>query len=127
MSATMAASACSVAECLAARLAAAGIEHAAQEASWLVSREAGVPPLEVLLQEAALDQRAIARLEAQVARRSAGEPLQYILGEAPFYGAMFTVEPGVFIPRPETETVVAVFLARLSKRGLTPVGGKGGF
>src|SRR5699024_7652656 len=42
-------------------------------------------------------------LEQLTARRAAREPLQLILGEAPFRRQMLMIEPGVFIPRPETE------------------------
>lgn len=44
--------------------------------------------------------------EAVVARRAAREPLQHITGTAPFRHLELAVGPGVFVPRPETETVV---------------------
>lgn len=44
-------------------------------------------------------------LETVVARLVEGEPVQYVLGQAAFMGRMFHVEPGVLIPRPETETL----------------------
>lgn len=45
------------------------------------------------------------RLEARVTRRLAREPLQHILGVAHFRTLALQVGPGVFVPRPETETV----------------------
>ncbi|MDR0530849.1 MAG: peptide chain release factor N(5)-glutamine methyltransferase [Oscillospiraceae bacterium] len=46
------------------------------------------------------------QLDSLVARRAAGEPLQYLLGQWEFYGLPFAVGPGVLIPRPETELLV---------------------
>lgn len=42
-------------------------------------------------------------VEAALERLAAGEPLQYVIGSACFYGRDFKVSPSVLIPRPETE------------------------
>lgn len=47
-----------------------------------------------------------ARLESMVERLRMGEPVQYVVGKAWFGGRCFNVEPGVLIPRPETEELV---------------------
>ncbi len=44
---------------------------------------------------------------AVAARLAEGEPLQYVLGKAPFAAYVFSVGPGVLIPRPETEELLA--------------------
>jgi release factor glutamine methyltransferase len=59
------------------------------------------------------DESKRAILEALRVRRAAGEPLQYILGHAWFYGRQFKVTPAVLIPRPDTETLVEACLQRL--------------
>lgn len=39
-------------------------------------------------------------------RRTAGEPLAYIVGYKDFFGLRFAVDPRVLVPRPDTETLV---------------------
>jgi len=58
-----------------------------------------------------LDEREAAHLEELLQRRLAGEPIQYIIGEAEFYGLPFRVTRDVLIPRPETEHVVEKAIA----------------
>ncbi|MGI9105266.1 MAG: peptide chain release factor N(5)-glutamine methyltransferase [Pyrinomonadaceae bacterium] len=50
---------------------------------------------------------------ALVARRAAGEPVQYLTGRQEFYGLDFEVSPAVLIPRPETELLVETALELL--------------
>ncbi len=57
-----------------------------------------------------LDAADIARLEALLARREAGEPLAYIEGIRGFYGLDLECGPGVLVPRPETELLVDIAL-----------------
>lgn len=59
--------------------------------------------------------RGVARLDALVARRRAGEPLQYVLGHWSFRTLDLLVDRRVLIPRPETEMVAEVALAEVDR------------
>jgi len=54
-----------------------------------------------------LNARQQEELETMMRRLEKSEPVQYVLGETEFCGHIFHVEPGVLIPRPETEELVA--------------------
>ncbi len=84
-------------DALVARLRAAGCVWAEDEA--------------VLLQEAAASAR---ELDALVARRVAGEPLELVLGWVGFLDRRLVVAPGVFVPRRRTELLARTALARAS-------------
>lgn len=62
-----------------------------------------------------LTQAQATQLEVLCARRARREPLAYLLGHWDFWGRRFTVKPGVLIPRPETEALIA-----LAKKLLPP-------
>jgi release factor glutamine methyltransferase len=68
--------------------------------------------------EAPLDRAAVENYRALLARRSSGEPTQYLTGKQEFWGLEFEVTPAVLIPRPETEHIVEVALERLGERGI---------
>lgn len=59
-----------------------------------------------------------ASLAQAVTRVNDGEPVQYVIGEAFFYGRSFVVNPSVLIPRPETEELVRSVLSSKIERGM---------
>ena len=83
----------------------AGVANATQEALWLTAHALGVGSAGVLARGTFSPDEA-ARVDAVISRRISGEPLQYILGEADFYGRDFAVGSGVLIPRHDTETLI---------------------
>jgi release factor glutamine methyltransferase len=60
-----------------------------------------------------LDEGELERCRALVKRRGTGEPIAYITGQKEFWGLTLAVTPAVLIPRPETERLVELALARL--------------
>lgn len=83
-----------------------------REARWMVEEASGFAFGRA---DGPAGERPRARFEAMVARRRAGEPLQYVLGSWPFRQVELMVDGRVLIPRPETEQVVEVALAELDR------------
>lgn len=101
-----------------ARLTAAGLLSPAADARRIVEEASGAEGAElalVLSDRATI--RGVARFDDMVARRAAGEPLQYVLGRWGFRHLDLMVDRRVLIPRPETESVVEVALAELDRMG----------
>lgn len=63
--------------------------------------------------ETALTDADVARLDALLLRRAAGEPVAYLTGEREFWSLPLMVSPATLIPRPDTECVVEQALTRL--------------
>ncbi len=59
------------------------------------------------------DDGAVARLEKNLARRLAGEPMAYITGSKEFWSLDLMVTPATLVPRPETELLVEKALAEI--------------
>lgn len=95
-----------------------------REARWICERAGGFSAREL---SAARDEPVrtamAAAVHAMVRRRSAGEPLQYVLGAWAFRRLDLLVDRRVLIPRPETEVVAgaAIDLVRAAGAGATAV------
>lgn len=97
-----------------AYFAKAGLESPKIEAEWLLAGVLGCQRLELFLQwDRPLEADLLDRFRESVRRRSAREPLQYILGYTDFHEIRLAVGPGVLVPRPETEGLVERVVQRL--------------
>ncbi|NOX29614.1 MAG: peptide chain release factor N(5)-glutamine methyltransferase [Actinobacteria bacterium] len=88
--------------------------NAAGEARWLVEEAAGFTSAELVLRRSeAPTVGGVSRFDAMLARRAAGEPIQYVLGHWPFRSLDLLVDRRALIPRPETESLAGHALAVL--------------
>ena len=90
----------------AATLAEAGIDSARWDAEELAAHLTGTERGRLALLESAGDDF-LGRYRDVVAARSRRVPLQHLTGTAAFGPLVLQVGPGVFIPRPETEALLA--------------------
>ena len=98
----------------AARFRAAGIPDPETDSALLLSFLTGQAPLSLRLDsDTELSAEILESFSEMAERRLAREPLQYITGEAPFFGRVFQVDSRVLIPRPETEELCAWALETL--------------
>ena len=95
---------------------------AAHEARWLLLSALGCTDAGLLLSGAQpLTQAQAQTLGAQLQRRLAGEPLQYVLGEWEFAGCPLFVGPGALIPVPIPKSCWSGRSPSAKPRGLRPL------
>ena len=111
-----------VKECLdwtADYLGSRGIERPRLSAEWLLSTATGLTRVGIYTNfDTPLTADELSFMHQAVARRAKGEPLQYISGETSFRTIDVACEPGVLIPRPETEVLVEEVLSYLDQEVL---------
>jgi release factor glutamine methyltransferase len=70
----------------------------------------------IAFEERPVDMLTLTLFQAGLERLADGEPLAYVTGVKEFWSLPVTVAPGVLVPRPETELLVELCLARLGDR-----------
>ncbi|MCH9719631.1 MAG: peptide chain release factor N(5)-glutamine methyltransferase [Actinomycetia bacterium] len=102
------------------QLRAAGVPSPAQDARALAATVLSAEPIAVALRPDLSDADR-ARIDELVRRRAKREPLQHIVGTAPFLDLELIVGPGVFVPRPETEVLAVWAIDWLATCGDAPI------
>jgi release factor glutamine methyltransferase len=83
------------------------VPNAANNAAWILCELLGWRMIDVYAHHRArLSDDLLGAYWDMIERRASREPLQYIVGSTEFMSLPFETRPGVFIPRPETETLV---------------------
>ena len=92
-----------------------GCDEARLDTECLLAQVLGCRRLDLYLDhDRPLTPTELEQFRALMRRRGAREPLAYILGSRGFHGLELDVEPGVLIPRPETEHLVDTALEALT-------------
>lgn len=95
----------------AARLTEAGIETASLDARLLVQHTLGLSREDMLREDAAASDSAVALFDALINRRLKREPVAKILGRRAFWKYEFIVSGATLDPRPDSETLIEAALA----------------
>ena len=98
----------------------AGIPDPENDAALLLSYLTERPALELRLDmDSEMNPELITAYQALADKRMNRVPLQYLIGEAPFYRRLFKTDPRVLIPRPETE-LLCEWALDILKNSLSP-------
>lgn len=104
-------------------LAKAGNKSAKREAELILMKLTSTDTLAALKSIRFLPEDAKAGAKAYAEERATGKPLQYVLGEAYFYGRTFISDPRALIPRQDSEFLAEAAISVAKEyldRGVTP-------
>ncbi|MBC2604596.1 peptide chain release factor N(5)-glutamine methyltransferase [Pelagicoccus albus] len=93
-----------------------GVESPRLNAEWLIAAALGMDRMKLYMQfDRPLKEAELAEMRSMVARRAKREPLQYVIGTAPFHELDLKVDSRALIPRPETEQLVELAIDSLGE------------
>ena len=91
-----------------------GIDSPRRNAEALFAKALQLPRIELYLQhDRPLKGHELNQIRELIRRRAKRVPLQYIVGEVEFCNTRIELTPGLLIPRPETEELVATLIERI--------------
>src|SRR5271170_6766306 len=97
-----------------------GLDRPRLDAEVLLAHALGTTRMQLVIDaKRPLEPEELVRFRDLVKRRRAREPVAYLVGVREFYGRQFRVDRRVLVPRPDTETLVDVALARTEARSLS--------
>ncbi len=100
-----------------------GVSEPRASAEVLLAHTLGLKRLDLYLRyDQPLTPEELARFKALMVRRRDGEPVAYLTGHKEFWSLDFQVNPGVLIPRPETEVLVTAALEAVRELSQTKNG-----
>jgi release factor glutamine methyltransferase len=101
-------------------LAGKDVENPRLNAEHLVGHALGLQRMQLYLQfERPMVESELEQIRGMVRRRGHREPLQYILGETDFFGVTLKVDRRALIPRPETEHLLSLVVAKMPQAPAT--------
>ncbi len=96
------------------------IEDAEKESEIIIIHSLKIDKVTLYRDNPTLSKAEIKKIDSLLERRAKREPLQYILGYVDFYGLKIKVDPGVLIPRPETEQMAEEVIKIVRSQKLPP-------